>query len=752
MNQEGLDSSRSPAAPDAAASPPEAGSFPIPAGVVLPKRHVSGRLLRLCLKELRETLRDRRTIVTLVLMPLLVYPLLSILFNRLLLSPRGNKSQFTCVVGLDVANEDNEQFRSYMLLSEEVIRRRLALRKTADKEKPQSSTADIQPAEPEPTIQWWSGTNLEKPVASGQVDVAVIVRRPDASRQGRTLQIQLLYRDTSALSQVGLDYLQRRFSAFNEQYLVERLQVVGVKTQPPIMSEVRAIRDARPAVSLTTLIPLILILMTITGAVYPAIDLTAGERERGTLESLMAAPVPRLSLLTAKYVAVVTVALLTAVANLFAMTVTLVSTGLGEAVFGPTGLPPVLIAQVFALLILFAAFFSAILLAVTSFARSFKEAQAYLIPLMLLSLAPGMISLMPGLKFDGMFSILPLVNIVLLARDLMEGQVNATLATVAVMSTAIYAVAAIAVAARIFGTDAILYGSQATWSDLLLRRRESRTAPSVSGALLLLAVLFPVYFLLANGLQRLDWLSMSVRLALSAVITAGLFALLPAASSTLQRVRLRDAFRVCPAEVAGFVAAAMFGCALWPLAHELVLFSRTIGFNTLSPEQIQGAEKVVETLRQLSPAFVLFVLAVIPAVCEELFFRGYLFAALRQRFSAAGTILITAVLFGTFHVVVTSGLSIERLLPSAFLGLMLGWVCSRTGSVLPGMLLHVVHNGLLLLIMIYQDALQKLGWGLAEQEHMPRVWLTVSAVCLLLGALLLVWGTRRSRLNSSESR
>ena len=71
-----------------------------------------------------------------------------------------------------------------------------------------------------------------------------------------------------------------------------------------------------PIFSLAALIPLILVLMTVTGAVYPAIDLTAGERERGTLETLIAAPVPRLGLLLAKYVAVLAVALLTAVVNL----------------------------------------------------------------------------------------------------------------------------------------------------------------------------------------------------------------------------------------------------------------------------------------------------------------------------------------------------------------------------------------------------------------------------------------------------
>ena len=88
--------------------------------------------------------------------------------------------------------------------------------------------------------------------------------------------------------------------------------------------------------SLATLVPLVLILMTITGAVYPAIDLTAGERERGTLETLIAAPISRMALLFAKYVAVLTVAVLTALVNLVAMTVTIVSSSLRPA-FSRTG-------------------------------------------------------------------------------------------------------------------------------------------------------------------------------------------------------------------------------------------------------------------------------------------------------------------------------------------------------------------------------------------------------------------------------
>src|SRR5204863_6241947 len=112
-----------------------------------------------------------------------------------------------------------------------------------------------------------------------------------------------------------------------------------------------AVTGGDSMISLAALVPLILILMTITGAVYPAIDLTAGERERGTLEVLVAAPIPRLGLLFAKYVAVVAVALLTALVNLGSMTVTLVLTGLASR-FG--GLSVVTLVEVFGLLVLFA--------------------------------------------------------------------------------------------------------------------------------------------------------------------------------------------------------------------------------------------------------------------------------------------------------------------------------------------------------------------------------------------------------------
>jgi len=707
----------------------------------------TSRLVRLCIKELREILRDRRTIVTLVFMPLLVYPLLSMAFQRFALSSLTSLSEVRCLVG--VAPESGGERLAGFLNAGEFLLRGSTPAGTETSKSSEDTVLNLN-AEPEIQLlygdklrQMLSGGDMYQGVSTGALDVGVLVLEADDWAQSasvrRQLKCQVIYRDESALSKVAAEYITKRLNAINENYARDRriLLPTDVKLEPVSGS------GGAAAFSLTTLVPLILILMTITGAVYPAIDLTAGERERGTLETLMAAPVPRLGLLIAKYVAVLTVALFTATANLVAMTTTLVATGLGETVFGAGGLTINLVAQVFALLILFAAFFSAILLAVTSFARSFKEAQAYLIPLMLLSLAPGMMSLMPDLEFSGLLAVTPLVNIVLLARDIFEGDVQPTLATVAVLSTALYAFAAIGLAARIFGTDAILYESQATWVDLFRRPEERREAATIPGAMFCLAALFPAYFLLGNLLHRLPGASIGTRLAASAVITALLFAGVPIIAATFQRVRFSSGFQLRLAGATTFVGAVFLGVSAWPFAHELFLFNELIGLGGIDPERIESVKSLLDAWRDLSPVVVLLTLAVTPAVCEEFYFRGYLMGALQKSARPAITIIVSALLFGAFHVIATSALSTERFLPSTFMGLILGWLCYRTQSVLPGMLLHATHNGLLLMVAYYKDELQSRGWGVAEQTHLPATWLACAVGGVFAGVVLVLLSTRK---------
>jgi ABC-2 type transport system permease protein/sodium transport system permease protein len=423
-----------------------------------------GRVLRLARKELREILRDRRTIMTITLMPVLLYPLLGIAFRQFYLSSLVSPHAPHYRIAFD--SEPEAHFLlEYLQIREPAL-------------KPPGTPAE-EPAEP--TVEASVAQNLDLAVRDAQVHLGIRLRNAAQTevRPGRDLALDfdLLYLEDSVVGMNALAYIESRCAAANASFLTERLKQLGVSQRPvPVKLARSPLRDsaAKQDISFAALIPLVLILMTITGAVYPAIDLTAGERERGTLEILVAAPIPRLGLLFAKYIAVVIVALLTALLNLVSMMATVQLSGLTQQVFQRHSVSLVSVVQVFGLLVLFAAFFSAVLLILTSFARSFKEAQAYLVPLMLVSLVPGMLGIVPGISLATYpaAAFVPLLNIVLLARDLLDGTANLYAAAMVVFLTLLYALCAVAVAAHIFGAEAVLYSERGSWRNLFrLRRR-----------------------------------------------------------------------------------------------------------------------------------------------------------------------------------------------------------------------------------------------------------------------------------------
>ena len=445
----------------------------------------------------------------------------------------------------------------------------------------------------------------------------------------------------------------------------------------------------------------------------------------------MAAPIPRLSILLAKYVAVVTVALMTALINLGTMALTLQVTGLGGAL--GLSLSFVALAQILGLLALFAAFFSAVLLVLTSFARSFKEAQAYLIPLMLFCLVPGVLALLPGLSLDGFLSVVPLVNIVLLSRDVLEG--TATLATggVVVTTTLLYAMGSIALAARIFGAEAVLSSESSGWGDLFRRADRPRRTAKPSAALLCLALLFPLYFLTNASMVHLS-AGLETRLLLASALNVCLFAGVPLFVAWWGRVEVRPGFRLGAPSFVPLLVGVVLGLASWPLVHELSLFLRQMGFATLREENLTRMGEAVARMRAISPVFLVVVLALVPALVEELFFRGFLLTALDEDGeSPARAVVVSAVLFALFHLLVNNYIAVERLPPSLLLGLLLGWLAYRAGSIWPGVLLHLLNNALVVLLGYYEPTLVEAGWLTKGQEHLAWPVLAASAVGVTLG-------------------
>ncbi|MEI6526562.1 MAG: CPBP family glutamic-type intramembrane protease, partial [Planctomycetota bacterium] len=590
----------------------------------------------------------------------------------------------------------------------------------------------------------------------GQIDLAVT----NATAESIALagngtypayQFDLLFRDADLRSERAMLEFRKAMELVND---AQSIRFRG--SLPPSVRMVSTATGQKvdAMASLAGILPLILILMTITGAVYPAIDLTAGERERGTMEAMIATPAPRFLLLLSKYVAVVTVAVLTALANLFACWITLSIGGLGRALLGDRGFSILTLVQILPLLVIFAAFFSAILLAMCSFARSFKEAQAYLIPVMLVSLAPALLTLMPNIEFSTLLGIVPLVNILLLSRDIMTGSPQALPAFAAVFSTLLYAAAALVVASRLFGAESATAGSQETWSDLVRRPKRSQELPDLGELAVYLALLFPVFFILTNLFGQAG-LAIQSKLWINAGLLLVLFLIAPWLVAIYRRLNPRTTFLLGTWEgnsprphekilrgIGVLLCVGLLASGLWVLAFELLRVLTDLGFGAISLDRSEALEDAKAEFAKIPFWMILVTSAIVPALAEEFFFRGYVMSALRSRLKPLRAVLYSALIFGLFHVINGSVLSIERFIPTMFLGLVLGFVAIRTGSLWPGVLLHAIHNGLIFWLTRFSEK-ELSEWFGSTNQHFPPIWILGSLASVAVGIGVLYYLTQQ---------
>lgn len=687
------------------------------------------RWRRMALKELREILRDRRTIITLIGMPILIYPLLGVTFQKMLVSQVASSAKTTYRIAF-ASNRDHEILEQLIEQADRLNGRSGSLATHTPAGTPDDPVWEVIESDNDKT-----SINIESLVSEVDADVGVQFH---SQRDDGPWDVELVYRSASRFSLDACRCIEDRLRSVNDLVIARMIRDLDLPLKIPLSFKKKGVASPNvgASFSMSTLIPLILILMTVTGAVYPAIDLTAGERERGTLEALVSAPVPRHELLFAKFVAVLAVAMLTAIANLGSMVITAWSSGMEQLLFGSGGVNLRMLALMLGLLVLFAGFFASVILVLTSFARSFKEAQAYLIPVMLVSLAPGVICLMPGIEMTGWLSVTPLVNIVILSRDVFDGHAQSAWVLTTLLSTMLYSFLALSIAARIFGTDAVLYGSEGSWVDLFQRPTRPRATATLTQAIGCLAFLMPAFLILSGVPARLTGESPIGHVIGNAVMTVILFAVVPLAVTQWNKVDWGTGLNLRPTHAIYFVSAACLGLSLWPFALELARWQFS---------DVEQNERVKEMFRNVISRFdqiplvvKLITLALIPAVCEELFFRGYLLTTLRTGMSNRLAIVLSSVVFGLFHVIAT--MSFERFLPTCFLGLILGWVASQSGSALPGMALHTIHNSLILLMQTFIKHLHWLGAGAESELRVPTIWLAGATIGVAVGIGLLAFG------------
>jgi ABC-2 type transport system permease protein/sodium transport system permease protein len=325
-------------------------------------------------------------------------------------------------------------------------------------------------------------------------------------------------------------------------------------------------------------------------------------------------------------------------------------------------------------------------------------------PVILGAMIPAIAVTLPTARLSGILLVLPVGNMVLLARELFQESYTWSQVAIVLISTTFYAAAAVAIAVRLFGQEAVVFADAGSYKTLLLRRYYRPSArPTLSQALLVAALVFPASFYaqsLLSGPGDGDFIQTLKLLAFAQF--AGLFVLLPLCIATYYKIDLVETFRLRLPPLRSWFAAILLGCSSWAIAHELVAFQARLAPPS---DAMQQAFKTIEQQLAAAPLWqVLLLMAIVPAVAEEFFFRGFLLSGLSQGLRKWPAILTAALTFGIYHFIV------DRVPVTAMLGVVLAYLCWQSRSLLPAILFHAMHNGLLMwLNASYPEMIARLG-------------------------------------------
>lgn len=258
--------------------------------------------------------------------------------------------------------------------------------------------------------------------------------------------------------------VDRAIRDFSTQIVTERLSTRGLSDQwlkPFTAKRTNVAPPERVSGNVLGFIaPYFLIILCLTGAIYPAMDLTAGEKERGTIETILASPVQRVELVIGKFLLVLLTSLVTTAMAVVMLALSALAAGRMFGQFTPNLVLSVsskAAAAVFILILPLAVLFSAGLMAISVMARNYREAQTYLGPLMFVVILPAMASFIPGVELNARLALIPILNMSLVSKEIFAGNYPWGMIGLIFASTLVYAAGALYLAVRQFRREDVLF-------------------------------------------------------------------------------------------------------------------------------------------------------------------------------------------------------------------------------------------------------------------------------------------------------
>ena len=397
------------------------------------KRNRTGLIFR---KEFGEIFRDRRTLFSVVVSPLLITPALFAVMGLVIRGQVEKSRTETITAGIaGVANAPD--------LVEE-------LKKT-----------------PNLNLESVDEDKAAEAVRTGRIR-AVAVLPPDTQEKidrSSPVTVKLVVDAGRDVSQNAGERLKKAFESAGKKLVDRRLKAAGLsgETIRPFKVEEAPIErgGSRGTFMLAMFLPYILALSSFAGGMYAANDQVAGEKERGTLETLLVSPASRREIVIGKFLAVAGVCLVSSLLSVVGLIIPFYSgikafewlTQGGAVLSGPA------IAAIVLVQIPLAVLFAGILMAVSTFARNQKEAQTYQGPLLMAVLLPAMMSTMIGTDAGRALALVPILNATMVLKQALSNSIDPLFLGIAVASSVVYAGLALLFATRLFQKESVLIKS-----------------------------------------------------------------------------------------------------------------------------------------------------------------------------------------------------------------------------------------------------------------------------------------------------
>lgn len=393
------------------------------------------------LKELLELSRDKRTLIFSVIMPTLIIPVLML-----------GVGAFT---GSKIKKEESAEL-PFVIINEARIPE-LANHFSEDK--------NFRKLSPE------AFDDVPEAIRNGDLRFALEVPEAGDFSAEEQIRLKLHYNGASSLARILTQRVNGVIDEINQSRQARLGRELGLSSaQVDAFREPIAIERVSTASSREKFGELfggiatyILVLLAITGAMYPTLDLGVGEKERGTLETLLLTPVSRFRIVMAKFLVIFTTSFMTVFLTLASYLVWALLLGnvfaaakIGE-VLGTIGVTDVLLIAL--MLLPVTAIFASLMLSASIYAKSTKEAQSYMSPVFIIAVPLVMFAMLPGVSLDWGWAMVPVTNVALAIKELLKGTIDYQMLVVILLSTSVVASVLIAFATRWFNKESVLFRS-----------------------------------------------------------------------------------------------------------------------------------------------------------------------------------------------------------------------------------------------------------------------------------------------------